>query len=183
MSSSTPNLPIVIIGAGIAGLSLARTLHQRGIPFEIYESQRQDHSVGYGITLRSWAWRPLLEVLGKDEQELRRKTSTDSPIGGIGHIDQIFYDAYTGQKLVDATRNDDIIYRANRVAIRKFLLEGIDENKIHWEATLLRVSQETDGSVLAVFTDGTTVRARLLVAADGVHSAGKSKSLVAILVS
>ena len=175
MSSPFLELPILIIGGGIAGLSLACTLHQRNVPFEVVESLAQDHSTGYGISLLPWAWEPLLDALGKDAHELQRKTSTDSPVGGTGYIDTCAYNGYNGQKLLDLGEKNlkHGAFRANRVLLRRFFLEGLPESKIHFETTLKSFKREDDGSILATFTNGTTVRGKLLVAADGVKSTGR----------
>ena len=44
-------MTISIIGGGIAGLSLALGLHQKGIACEVYESVPEVKEIGVGITL------------------------------------------------------------------------------------------------------------------------------------
>ena len=61
-------MEIVIVGGGIAGLSLAIGLHQRGIPARVYESAPEVKELGVGITLlphatREFAALGLLERL------------------------------------------------------------------------------------------------------------------------
>lgn len=41
---------IAIIGGGIAGLTLAIALHQRGVPFRIYEQAPQYGEIGAGVS-------------------------------------------------------------------------------------------------------------------------------------
>ena len=179
MSSPSTELPILIIGGGIAGLSLACTLHQTNIPFEVFESLSPDHSTGYGISLLSWAYQPLLDVIGKDDQELRHKTATDSLVGGLGRINTYAYNGYTGEELFNlGERKAGSVFRANRSLLRKFFLEDIPEDKVHFETTLSSVARGEDDSVLATFASGYTVRGSLLVAADGVNSTGKSANLL-----
>ncbi len=59
--------PIIIIGAGIVGLTLAQSLKQEGIPFELYEhDETLDHrSPGWGITIH-WALDTLENCLPRE---------------------------------------------------------------------------------------------------------------------
>src|SRR3954447_27062916 len=54
---------VVIVGAGIGGLTLGLTLHAAGIPCRIFESAAEIRAVGVGINLLPHATRELA-VLG-----------------------------------------------------------------------------------------------------------------------
>ncbi|HHB80477.1 MAG TPA: flavin-dependent oxidoreductase, partial [Aliiroseovarius sp.] len=54
--------PVLIAGAGIAGLTLGLSLHQVGIPFRIYEAVREIRPLGVGINLQPMAVRELFEL-------------------------------------------------------------------------------------------------------------------------
>ncbi|KAK2592255.1 hypothetical protein QQS21_010042 [Conoideocrella luteorostrata] len=62
-AAHTANLPVIIIGAGISGLSLAQHLRQLGIPFRIFERDTgvKSRGVGWGLTL-NWSL-PMLRSL------------------------------------------------------------------------------------------------------------------------
>ncbi|MGI9216148.1 MAG: FAD-dependent oxidoreductase, partial [Hydrogenophaga sp.] len=70
MSSQTPR--IAVVGGGIAGLSFALHLHQRGLACDVYESVPEVSELGVGITLLPHAMRelaalglqPALEAVG-----------------------------------------------------------------------------------------------------------------------
>ena len=58
MTQSTIN----IVGAGIGGVTLGRCLLKRGISSVLYERMSSSRRHGYGITLHSSAYQPLLKV-------------------------------------------------------------------------------------------------------------------------
>ena len=54
--------PVLIAGGGIAGLSLALTCHQIGVPVHVFESAREIRPLGVGINLRPNAVRELYDL-------------------------------------------------------------------------------------------------------------------------
>ena len=48
--TATKNFEVAIIGGGIAGLTLAIALHNRGIPLQIYEQAPQYGEIGAGVS-------------------------------------------------------------------------------------------------------------------------------------
>ncbi len=174
MASNT--LPVLIIGAGLAGLSLAKVLRRHGIPVAVFESSSSDRTQGYGITIRQFAYDPLLKELDRSSEELKRASATDREVGGLGMIDSTLRDVYTGETLVNAPparkgAEEQDYYRANRNALRSWLGEGCD---IHFNHKLVsfRVDKEAE-TVTAEFQNGKSVVGCLLVAADGIHSTGQ----------
>ena len=64
---SSPGIRIVIIGAGVGGLTLALLLRRRGIAAEVLEQASELREVGAGIALASNATRVLRQLgLGDD---------------------------------------------------------------------------------------------------------------------
>ncbi len=61
--------PVLIAGGGIAGLTLALTLHQVGVPFRVYEASREMKPLGVGINLQPHGVRELID-LGITEADL-----------------------------------------------------------------------------------------------------------------
>ncbi|WP_298291035.1 flavin-dependent oxidoreductase [uncultured Litoreibacter sp.] len=55
-------MTVLISGAGIGGLTLGLSLHQRGIPFRIFEAVRELRPMGVGINLQPHAVRELFEL-------------------------------------------------------------------------------------------------------------------------
>ncbi len=62
--------PVLISGAGIAGLTLGLSLHQVGIPFRIYEAVRELSPLGVGINLQPMAVRELYDLGLEDALDL-----------------------------------------------------------------------------------------------------------------
>ncbi len=60
-------MTILIAGGGIAGLSLALTCHQIGVPFQVFEATRELRPLGVGINLQPNAVRELYD-LGLEEK-------------------------------------------------------------------------------------------------------------------
>lgn len=46
MATGESNLPIIIIGAGFAGLILAQGLHKHNVPFLVFEQDQLSHRPG-----------------------------------------------------------------------------------------------------------------------------------------
>jgi flavin-dependent dehydrogenase len=65
--SPSQRLPVIIVGGGIVGLSLAQALKKEGIAFQVFE--RDEHIVsraaGWGITIH-WALPALESCLPPD---------------------------------------------------------------------------------------------------------------------
>ncbi|KAI0481302.1 hypothetical protein GGR56DRAFT_688930 [Xylariaceae sp. FL0804] len=178
-----PEVAVAIIGGGIAGLATAALLSKRRIPLLLFEQGERDDSQGYGITLRDWAWGPLLAALGTSEADFRAAVAIDAGDGSLGNgfIRGIAYDGQTGQELfLPSGGSAGDFFRANRRRIREWLLSRIDSDRIRWgcRVTVKPPAPAADEEATTSFTliaaeDGTTtplVRAAVLVAADGVHS-------------
>jgi flavin-dependent dehydrogenase len=65
--AETPSHPIIIIGAGLVGLTMAQGLRKAGFPFEIYDrdSSLDQRPAGWGITMH-WALPALASCLPED---------------------------------------------------------------------------------------------------------------------
>ena len=56
------DLPVLIVGGGIGGLSCALTLHQIGVPCVVFESVPEIKPLGVGINIQPNAVRELYEL-------------------------------------------------------------------------------------------------------------------------
>jgi 2-polyprenyl-6-methoxyphenol hydroxylase-like FAD-dependent oxidoreductase len=59
--------PVLIIGAGVVGLTLAQGCREAGIPFQIFEQQEAstERSQGWGLTLH-WSLNSLERTIGPE---------------------------------------------------------------------------------------------------------------------
>ncbi|KAL5343922.1 hypothetical protein BJX70DRAFT_3424 [Aspergillus crustosus] len=163
MSPPTPRHPILIIGAGLSGLTTARLLTNASIPNIVFEAAPPSRNQGYAISLHKFGFSALLKALGDlPLSSLIRGSSPDRLIGGSGWIDQSLRNNQTGEVIVmppAEDRKDPSILRANREALRGWIADcGEEEVDVRL------------GVMTATFFNGTAYKGSVLVAADGVHS-------------
>jgi 5-methylphenazine-1-carboxylate 1-monooxygenase len=167
-------MDVVIAGAGIAGLTLALSLHQAGIGCCVYESVEALAPVGVGINILPHAVRELTEL---GLQPLLAATAI--PTAALA------YHSRHGQLIWREARGLAAGYRWPQFSIHRGELQMIlfdavrarlGEGAVRLGHHLAGVEQDGDG-VVATFTAraGGAVRERVpgavLVGADGIHSA------------
>ena len=174
----SPKPPILIVGAGLSGLSLAAILQKSDVPYMVFDSSTRQRTQRHGITLHPWAYSPLLSALDVKLEELRSAVAVDSAIGGSGRVDTAMRDVYTGKILdseIKALQSQASHHakplRAKKSLMRDFLLDKLDTSKLYWDWKLKSI-RHGDESVVAEFDNGKTMVGRFLVAADGLHSVG-----------
>jgi 2-polyprenyl-6-methoxyphenol hydroxylase-like FAD-dependent oxidoreductase len=160
-------MQVLVAGGGVGGLTLALSLHERGIPCTVFESAEQVRPLGVGINTLPHAIRelaalgllPALDAVAVRTRELRylnrfgqeiwveprgQWAGHDVPQFSIhrGHLHQVLWDA-ARERLGAAA-----------------LVTG---------ARLAGFAQDGTG-VIAHLADGRTARGDVLVGADGIHS-------------
>ncbi|WP_316173858.1 MULTISPECIES: flavin-dependent oxidoreductase [unclassified Bradyrhizobium] len=172
------DLPVIIAGGGIGGLATALTLQQIGVPCIVYEGVREMRPLGVGINLQPNAVRELydlgigaadLDRVGVPAKEwalvgLNGNDIYSEPRGVLAGYNWPQYAVHRGQFHLLLYRT--FIERAGRDAVRL-------GSRVH------AYVKNADGSVTALIehADGTTskARGRLLIGADGIHSAVRSQ--------
>lgn len=165
-------MTILIIGAGLAGLSLARTLQKHKIPFRIFDQASSNRFQGFGLTLHEHTISVLLELLETDDPTLRRLVSVNRR---TGYMPQSLCDAATGKEFNDrseAAFNAEKFkdFRTNRERLWAMVRGRIE---VEFSHKLVDMQQHND-VITAEFANGKKVEGSLLVAADGIHSFSKS---------
>jgi 2-polyprenyl-6-methoxyphenol hydroxylase-like FAD-dependent oxidoreductase len=156
---------IIIIGAGLSGLSLARYLQAQQIPFRIFDQVDEQKPQGYGLTLRQETVERLVPVLGLSEAILRTAVAVDKKAGAMStnlmHI-------ITGEKLGAGPFKPEFLkdFRANRKQLRLTIQGAVN---VEFNHRLVNIESKDD-SVIASFANGAQITGDLLVAADGIHS-------------
>jgi 2-polyprenyl-6-methoxyphenol hydroxylase-like FAD-dependent oxidoreductase len=153
---------ILIVGAGIGGLTLALELQRRGIPFRLFESAPEIKPVGVGINLLPHA----MEVLGglgltSAIEKLAIETAEAAFFNRFG---QLIYKEPLGRGAGHAWPQFSI----HRADLQAVLLERVkDRVQLGWHST--GFTQEADFVELS-FRDRPPVRGRIAVGCDGIHS-------------
>ena len=162
--STTTALPILIIGAGIAGLTIGQGLLQRSIPFRIYEANPCTGVVqGHRFYLSGDALSALNSILPSDLQELLRSTQANPTKIETRYVDAKALD-FPDAVPVDSPESMSV----DRAWLRSLLSLGL-EGLIAYEKRFKRLDLE-DGLVKVCFEDGTEAIGKFLVGADGIKS-------------
>lgn len=162
--------PILISGAGLASLLLARSLLRSQIPFQIFERDASLSFRGQGYRLR--LSREGLDAIESvlDPPAFQRFYDTCGKTGGSGFVafDAITAEVTEEERMGLGSRDGKIIGIA-RGDMRRLFFEGCEEF-VHFN-THVTGYELTDEGVRAVFADGSkSVEGSLLVAGDGLKS-------------
>ncbi|EFR03596.1 FAD binding domain-containing protein [Nannizzia gypsea CBS 118893] len=175
---------VLIIGAGIAGLTTSRLLTNNGIPNIVFEASTPDRSQGFAISLQEFGYSTLLSALGDlPLSSLIKGVAPDRVIGGTGWIDQALRDNRTGELLVapELTTTKQTVVRANRNALRQWIADcGDEELDVRYGHKLQRVEGKA-GNITAVFENKAKYNGSLIIAADGVNSTVRSQVLPSVV--
>ncbi len=157
-----PDLRVLIVGAGIAGLALARALKQRGVTPEVVERVAEWEPSGAGMYLPANAVRAL-DGLGIGP-------AVAAHANQIGH--QRFLD-HRGRALADIEL--DRIWSSvgecvaiHREALHELLREATADVPVRLGTSVNRI--EDGESPQVTFTDGSSGTYDLVVGADGIRS-------------
>ncbi len=159
------NLEVLVIGAGIGGLSAGIALKQAGYKVRLFDQVKEMRPVGAAISLWSNGVK-CLNRLGLSQQIAQ--------VGG--HLERMAYlDGVTGktmtafslQPLIDAVGQRP--YPVARADLQAMLLQQFGPEDVQLGARLVELDDDSD-SVIAWFEDGSSARGDVLVGADGTHS-------------
>lgn len=159
--------PVIIIGGGLVGLSLAHALMKWGIPAVVYERDAMPNSAergGWAVTIH-WALEALRKCLPDFHFQYLSKIQVD--------VEQASKD--TGKFMFLNLENLVPKYqippskrmRINRAMFRHVLSMGVD---IKWQKRLVSLDAPENGKVTVHFSDGTSASSLLVVGCDGAKS-------------
>jgi 2-polyprenyl-6-methoxyphenol hydroxylase-like FAD-dependent oxidoreductase len=158
---------VLIIGAGMSGLTLAQQLKKQNISFTVFERDLDNasRSQGWALSLFGEAY-DLMKTLMPSELGPVEQTSHLLPLQLPPQFS--FYDVTRPDFRVGVIADDTLkVVRANRRRMRDWLMQNID---VKFNKRLLRVEEHGD-KVTAYFEDGSSATGDFLVGAEGTRSA------------
>jgi len=165
---------VLIVGAGIGGLTLGLALHKRGIPCRIFESAAEIRPIGVGINLLPHATKELA-ALGL-EQSLASVAIETGDATFFNRFGQLIYQEPLGR----AAGYEHPQFSIHRGDLQMVLLEAFraraGSDRLNTQHHCAGGEQNETG-VSVHFSDGLggvnrrTVRGRVAIACDGINSA------------
>jgi 2-polyprenyl-6-methoxyphenol hydroxylase-like FAD-dependent oxidoreductase len=169
---------VIIAGGGIGGLTLALTLHQIGVPFLVLETSHTMRPLGVGINIQPNAVRELFEL-----------GLTSEVLGTIGvPAKEWALVGLNGREVYSEKRGLDAGYNWPQFAahrgellmlLYRTLIERAGAESVMLDARvdkyLKRPSGEVDVSVRGSDGSRFQISGRLLIGADGIHSAVRAQ--------
>ena len=160
------NPPVVIIGAGVGGLTLALLLRQRGIAADVLEQSAELHEAGAAVGLAANATR-VLGHLGMGE-DLARVSAEPTRL--------IHRDGRDGRTVAASPDNrwyretfGAPFYGLHRMALQRLLAGAFGPEHLHLGCRVEEL-EETRAGLRVRCASGAAFDAAVVVGADGVHS-------------
>jgi len=157
---------ILIVGAGIAGLSLAQALADRGIPADIVERSAEPRTTGSGLYLPANAVRALRLLGLGDALAARARPITRQRL--LDHRGRTLFQFDVGTIWGEVGG----CYAISRTGLQDILLAAVGADGIRFGTAVDAV----DAQGMVTFGDGTRDGYDLVVGADGIASAVRASA-------
>ena len=157
-------MSIVIIGAGLGGLMLARVLHVHGIAATVYEADAAPDARTQG---------GMLDIHEEDGQVALRDAGLYESFRALIHPGGEAMRVLDRHGVVHLDEPDDGAGgrpEVERGDLRRILLDSLPAGTIRWGERTTSARELGDGRHEVTLADGSTVTADLLVGADGAWS-------------
>ncbi|KAF9994714.1 hypothetical protein BGZ79_000497 [Entomortierella chlamydospora] len=160
---------VLIVGAGMGGLTLGLLLERIGVDFEIFERASCVKPLGAAMSIGPNIL-PMFEQIGMLDEIMKLSLPGKAmefyseDVGGLTLIGRTDNAAFLKEK----SGYSSIMF--SRPDLHKLLLSKIPPNKIHFNKRVLSVGQ-SDKGVLLRCADGSIYEGDILIGADGAYSA------------
>lgn len=168
---------VIVVGAGLGGLTLAHGLRQAGIDVAVYERDpTPGHPQGVSLHVDDRGMAALRVCLPPAHLAMVEAT-TGGPRDQTLSLSDV-----DGQLVIVRTQPSDGTgpvrpgRQVHRPLLRAVLLTGL-EDTVRFGAAFTRFDRHPDGTVRAWFAEGSTDTADVLVGADGIGSAVRRQHL------
>lgn len=165
-------LEVAVIGAGIAGLTVAIGLISRGIPVKVFERAEGFREIGAGIGLSPNAERAML-ALDPRIHQIFRKVATPNTEDWFQYVDGFnvsnngdgeapLFKVYLGNKGFEGCRRTEFLDELSKI---------VPTSCISFNKELVAIEENSaDGRVVVHFADGSTSKADVVIGCDGLRS-------------
>lgn len=165
MAAETPaETSVAIIGAGISGLILGLALHERRIPFQIYEQSSGFNQFGAGMNMNPAGIRALRTSSAAALEAFEKVRTPHHPTR------EDFYFAYTdGERTVELHTKGGIAGLKRSSWIEE-LSKALPAESVQFRKRLKDLGETSDKPIALRFEDGNTTYADAVVGCDGIKS-------------
>jgi len=157
-------MKVLIIGAGIGGLTTALACKHFNLDYEVFEAAPEIREVGAGIWVPPNAMEVMRRLGLSDLIAKNGKTLESISVGGPNG--RLWYTLHTHDVVQKFGFGTVAIHRGR---LQKILYAALDLSKVHVGKRLKNFSAN-EGSVTATFEDGSRATGDCLVGADGLRS-------------
>jgi 3-hydroxybenzoate 6-monooxygenase len=164
-----PDLPIIIVGGGLGGLTIAFALGRAGRRVRILEQAPEFGAIGYGVQLGPNVV-PMFDRLGITAKVLDKADMPEACVMVDAHSGEEIARLPLGTSFRERFRHPYIII--HRVDLHRVLMDACRTRpEIAFEPAVAATGFEDRGDRVSVQTaDGSSIEGAALIGADGLHS-------------